>query len=80
MDMDQVFTIERKKSVDLADRICLIVELWGEGEALDGDRVEEIALNLYGARAEEVLRAIIANLRTGRIKGKFYVNDGYKTR
>ena len=50
----------------------LIVELWGDGDTLEGDRVVEIACNLYNVKPEEVKKAIIANLRKGEIKGKFY--------
>jgi len=58
--------------LDLVERVRLIVELWGRGEAVEGGRVEEIAGNLYGASPEEVLEAIIENLREGRIWGRFY--------
>ena len=57
---------------DLTDLICQIVDLWGEGEALDGERIAEIALNLYGYNGETILDAIIDGLVAGLLKGKFY--------
>ena len=56
----------------LCDTVCLIIEYWGEGEAVDGERITEIASKLYGYSRELVLEAIIKNLSTGRIRGKFY--------
>jgi len=58
---------------DLVERVCQIVELWGMGEALDEERIIEIAENLYGASREAVREALIANLREGLIKGSFSV-------
>ena len=57
---------------DLIDLICQIVDLWGEGEALDGERIAEIASNLYGYNGEAILDAIIDGLIAGLLKGKFY--------
>ena len=48
-----------------------IVELWGMGEALDEERILEIAKNIYGASREAVREALIANMKNGRIKGSF---------
>jgi len=45
--------------VNLVERVCQIVELWGMGEALDEERVIEIAGNLYGASREAVREALI---------------------
>lgn len=73
MQLEQRLSVPRKTEIDLEERVRLIVELWGEGEALEEDRVAEIARNLYGAKPEEVREAILANLRDGRIKGKFYI-------
>lgn len=63
------------EEVDLVERVRLIVEVWGGGEGLEGERVAEIAGNLYGAGSEEVSDAIIENLRVGRIRGRFYAVD-----
>jgi hypothetical protein len=49
--------------------VCQIVELWGMGEALDEERILEIAKNIYGASREAVREALIANMKNGRIKG-----------
>ena len=62
--------------VNLVERVCQIVELWGMGEALDEERIIEIAGNLYGASREAVREALIMNLREGRIKGSFSVGEG----
>ncbi len=62
--------------MNLVERVCQIVELWGMGEALDEERVIEIAGNLYGASREAVREALIMNLREGRIKGSFSVGEG----
>jgi hypothetical protein len=59
--------------VNLVERVCQIVELWGMGEALDEERIIEIAGNLYGASRDAVREALIMNLREGRIKGSFSV-------
>lgn len=75
MEMEQRLAVPREPEIDLEERVRLIVELWGEGEALDGDRVAEVAGNLYGAKPEEVREAIVANLRKSMIKGKFYIPD-----
>ena len=58
---------------ELTDLICQIVDLWGEGEALDGERIAEIASNLYGYDGDTILDAIIDGLVAGLIKGKFYI-------
>ncbi len=58
---------------DLVVRVCQIVELWGMGEALDEERILEIAKNLYGASREAVREALIVNMKNGRIKGSFSV-------
>jgi len=57
---------------DLSDLICQIIELWGEGEAVEGERIAEIASNLRDYSREAVLNAIIDGLNSGRLKGKFY--------
>ena len=57
---------------DLSDLICQIIELWGEGEAVEGERIAEIASNLRDYNREAVLNAIIDGLNSGRLKGKFY--------
>ena len=62
-------------SVDLSDLVCQIVDLWGEGEPLDGERIAEIASNLYDCSREAVINAIIQGLNTGRLKGKFYSSN-----
>jgi len=46
------------------------------GEALDEERIVEIAGNLYGASREAVREALIVNLKDGRIKGSFSVGEG----
>jgi len=61
---------------DLVERVCQIVELWGIGEAMDEERIIEIAENIYGASREAVREALIANLREERIKGSFSVGEG----
>jgi len=61
---------------DLVERVYQIVELWGMGEALDEERIMEIAGNLYGASREAVREALIMNLKDGRIKGSFSVGEG----
>jgi hypothetical protein len=62
--------------VNLVERVCQIVELWGMGEALDEERIIEIAGNLYDASREAVREALIMNLKEGRIKGSFSVGEG----
>ena len=57
---------------DLSDLICQIIELWGEGEAVEGERITEIGSNLSDYSREAVLNAIIDGLNSGRLKGKFY--------
>jgi len=59
-------------SVDLSDLVCQIVDLWGEGDPLYGERIAEIASNLYNCSREAVINAIVDGLNTGRLKGKFY--------
>lgn len=61
--------------MNLVERVCQIVELWGMGEALDEERIIEIAGNLYGASRDAVREALIMNLRSGRIKGSFSVGE-----
>ena len=61
--------------MNLVERVCQIIELWGMGEALDEERIIEIAGNLYGASREAVREALIMNLREGRIKGSFSVEE-----
>ena len=58
--------------IDLGERVRLIIELWGEGEPLDLDRLAEIAGNLYGASRDSVVDAVISDLRRGKINGQFY--------
>jgi hypothetical protein len=73
MELRQRPVVLRRPEIDLEERVCLIVELWGEGEALDEDRIVEVAGNLYGIRPEEVRRVLVENLKKGLLKGKFYV-------
>jgi hypothetical protein len=73
MTLDHSFEIPGSMTIDLIERVRLIVELWGRGGGLDGDRVAEIARNLYGTSVEEVREALIKNLRDGKIKGVFSV-------
>ncbi|UCD44622.1 MAG: hypothetical protein JSV27_10985 [Candidatus Bathyarchaeota archaeon] len=73
MEMEQRLAAPPVPKHDLEERVRLIVELWGEGEPLDGGRIAEVAGNLYGAGPEQVRDAIIANIRKGMIRGKFYV-------
>ena len=73
--MDQRLEIPRPMTIDLIERVRLIVELWGRRGGLDGERVAEIARNLYGTSVEEVREALIKNLRDGRIKGVFSAVD-----
>jgi len=80
MELEQGYVVSREPEFDLEDRVRLIVELWGEGEALDEDRIVEVARNLYGIGPEEVREAIISNLRKGGIKGMFYVADDLRAR
>jgi len=54
--------------MDLSERVRMIIELWGEGEPMDLERLTEIASNLYGATKD----AVITDLREGNINGKFY--------
>ena len=61
---------------DLVERVYQIVELWGMGEALDEERIVEIAGNLYGVSREAVREALIANMNKGRIRGSFSIGDG----
>ena len=75
MELKQRPVVLRRPEIDLEERVRLIVELWGEGEALDEDRIVEVAGNLYGIRPEEVRRVLVENLRKGLLKGKFYVPD-----
>ena len=75
MELMQRLTVPSVQEIDLKERVRLIVELWGEGEALDESRIAEVARNLYGVGPEEVREAIISNLRKGGIKGMFYVAD-----
>ena len=66
--------------VDLKESVRLIVELWGEGEALDEEEIFRVAADLYGAGPEEVREAILANLRKGSMKGMFYVPSKGRSR
>jgi len=66
--------------VDLEESVRLIVELWGEGEALDEGEIVRVAEDLYGAGPEEVREAILANLRGGSMKGMFYVPKDERSR
>ena len=72
IDLMEQQTNQTHPSRDLTDLVCQIVELWGEGEALDGDRVAEIAANLYDYNKQTILDAIIYGLNAGLLKGKFY--------
>jgi hypothetical protein len=73
--LGQELVISGVPPVNLVERVCQIVELWGMGEALDEERIIEIAGNLYGASREAVREALIMNLREGRIKGSFSVGE-----
>ena len=73
IEMKQRLAVSSASEIDLEERVRLIVELWGEGEALDEDEVVRVAGSLYGAEPEEVREAIVENLRRGTMKGKFYV-------
>ena len=73
--MGQELVISGVPPVNLVERVCQIVELWGMGEALDEERIIEIAGNLYGASREAVREALIMNLREGRIKGSFSMGE-----
>ena len=73
--MNQRLEIPSPMTIDLIERVRLIVELWGRRGGLDGERVAEIARNLYGTSVEEVREALIKNLRDGRIKGVFSAVD-----
>jgi len=75
MELMQRPVVPHVQEIDLEERVRLIVELWGEGEALDEWRIAEVARNLYGVGPEEVREAIISSLRKGGIKGMFYVAD-----
>jgi hypothetical protein len=75
MTLDQGFEIPSPMPIDLIERVRLIVELWGRRGGLDGDRVAEIARNLYGTSIEEVREALIKNLRDGKIRGVFSAVD-----
>jgi uncharacterized Fe-S cluster-containing radical SAM superfamily protein len=74
--LGQELVISGVPPVNLVERVCQIVELWGMGEALDEERVIEIAGNLYGASRDAVREALIMNLREGRLKGSFSVGEG----
>jgi len=58
-------------TIDLGERVRMIIELWGEGEPLDLDRLAEIEGNLYGASRD----AVVTDLRKGKINGQFYAPD-----
>jgi hypothetical protein len=75
MTLNQRLEIPSPMTIDLIERVRLIVELWGRRGGLDGDRVAEIARNLYGTSVEEVREALIKNLRDGKIKGVFSAVD-----
>jgi hypothetical protein len=74
--LGQELIVSEVLPVNLVERVYQIVELWGMGEALDEERIIEIAGNLYGASREAVREALIMNLREGRIKGSFSVEEG----
>jgi hypothetical protein len=80
MEQEQRYVVSSAPEIDLEERVRLIVELWGEGEALDEDRIVEVAGNLYNAKPEGVRDAIISNLRKGSIRGKFYVAGARQSR
>ncbi len=80
MELMQRPVIPHVQEIDLEERVRLIVELWGEGEALDEGRIAEVARNLYGVGPEEVREAIISNLRKGNIRGMFYIADDSRPR
>lgn len=66
--------------VDLEESVRLIVELWGEGKALDEEEIMRVAMDLYGAGPEEVREAILANLGKGSMNGMFYVPRNQRSR
>jgi hypothetical protein len=72
----QKLVVPKLPPTDLVERVYQIVDLWGMGEALDEERIMEIAGNLYGASREAVRKALIVNLKDGRIKGSFSVGEG----
>jgi hypothetical protein len=76
MALDRELVITEVPPTDLVERVCQIVELWGMGEALDEERIVEVAGSLYGASREAVREALIVNLKEGRIKGSFSVGEG----
>ncbi len=71
--MGQELLVSGIPRADLVERVCQIVELWGMGEALDEERIVEIAKNLYDTSREAVREALIVNMKNGRIKGSFSV-------
>ncbi len=73
MEQEQSYVVSGAPEIDIEERVRLIVELWGEGEALDEERIMKVAGNLYGTKPEAVRNAIISNLRKGIIRGKFYI-------
>jgi hypothetical protein len=80
MEQEQRYVVSSVPEIDLEERVRLIVELWGEGEALDEERIVEVAGNLYDVKPEGVRDAIISNLRKGSIRGKFYVAGAWQLR
>jgi len=75
MDIGQRLAVSGEPEFDLEERVRLIVELWGEGEALEEKKIVEVAGNLYGFSPKEVREALFSNIRSGAIKGKFYIKD-----
>ena len=75
MKTEQGLAVSREHWIDLEEKVRLIIKLWGDGEALDEERVVEVAWNLYSIKPEEVREAIVTNLKKGLIKGKYYVVD-----
>jgi len=75
MDMEQKLSQQLAPpiEVDLEERVCVIVELWGAGDALDEERVVEIAGNLYNVDPKRVRDALIKNLLNGKLEAKFLI-------
>ena len=73
MDMDQRLSVPGESGFDLEERVHFIVELWGEGEALEEKKIVDVAVNLYGFSPDEVREALFENLRKGTIGARFYI-------
>ena len=78
MEQKHIQQLAHPIEIDLEERVCVIVELWGAGDALNEDRIVEIAGNLYNVKPTRVRKALIMNLLNGRIKAKFFIPDSRK--